>query len=90
MGERAQEKDVIGAMEGFLAQHFGRPVKLEVKLVPEAQLAAAGDVRSAAGLERQRIEKDRAEREAEARKHPLTRVVLDTFGASIKEIKTDV
>ncbi len=90
MGERAQEKEVIAAMEGFLGQHFGRAVKLEVKLVPEAQLAAAGDGRSAAGLERQRIEKERAEREAEARKHPLTRVVLDTFGASIKEIKTDV
>jgi hypothetical protein len=90
MGERAQERDVGEAMQAFLAQHYGRPVKLVVKLVPEGQLQAVGDVRSAAGLERQRIEKERAEREAEARGHPLTRVVLDTFGASIKEIKTDV
>ncbi len=87
MGERALEKDCQETMTGFLAAHYGRPVKLEIKLVPETQLAPQA---SAAGLERQRIEKDKAEREAEARSHPLTRVVLDTFGASIKEIKTDV
>jgi hypothetical protein len=90
MGERAQEREVIDAMQTFLAQHYQRPVKLVVKLVPVSQLQPVGDARSAAGLERQRLEKDRAEREAEARAHPLTRVVLDTFGASIKEIKTDV
>ena len=38
-------------------------------------------------------DKSRAEktkREAEAREHPITKHVLQTFGASIKEIKTDV
>jgi len=29
-------------------------------------------------------------REAEAREHPITKHVLQTFGAQIKEIKTDV
>jgi len=33
---------------------------------------------------------ERSKREKEAREHPITKHVLQTFGASIKEIKTDV
>ena len=33
---------------------------------------------------------ERTKREAEAREHPITKHVLQTFGAQIKEIKTDV
>ena len=33
---------------------------------------------------------ERSKRETEAREHPITKHVLQTFGASIKEIKTDV
>ena len=33
---------------------------------------------------------ERNKREAEAREHPITKHVLQTFGAQIKEIKTDV
>ena len=38
--------------------------------------------------DRSRVE--RTKREAEAREHPITKHVLQTFGAQIKEIKTDV
>ena len=33
---------------------------------------------------------ERTKRETEAREHPITKHVLQTFGAQIKEIKTDV
>ena len=43
-------------------------------------------------MRRQRVAPavERSKREKEAREHPITKHVLQTFGASIKEIKTDV
>ncbi len=45
--------------------------------------------RSVAEVEDQRRRDQKQAREDEARKHPITTAVLDTFGAEIKEIKTD-
>ena len=56
----------------------------------ETDLAAEGDTVSAADVQLERARKERAGRESEAREHPLTKMVMETFGASIKEIKTDV
>jgi len=90
-GELASERDKIDAMKEVLASHFGRPVDFEVKLLTDAELAKAGP--SAFSLvERSNAARavERETREHEAREHPMTRLVVDTFGAEIKEIKTDV
>jgi hypothetical protein len=42
-----------------------------------------------AELEHERRRAERERRESEARQHPLTKAAIDTFGATIKEIKVD-
>ncbi len=88
--ERAADKDKVAEMQTFLRAHLGRPITLTVKLLADGDLAAAPQARSAVEHKRELADRDRADRESEARQHPITQVVLDTFGASIKEIKTDV
>ncbi|HUH00707.1 MAG TPA: DNA polymerase III subunit gamma/tau, partial [Kofleriaceae bacterium] len=80
----------VTAMEAFLTQHLGRPTRFQVKLLDERDLAKAPQARSAVEYKQEQQDRDRTQREAEAREHPVTRMVLDTFGATIKEIKTDV
>ena len=46
--------------------------------------------RSVVEATRDRALDEKRKRESEAREHPVTKLVLETFGASIKEIKTDV
>lgn len=84
--EMAAERDKLDAMKAFLAERFGRDVAVKVRLVEGDDSGA----QSVLEVERQRAADVRAERENEAREHPVTKMVLDTFGASIKEIKTDV
>lgn len=88
--ELATDADSVASMRTFLAEHLGAPVELHVSTLEESELASREGAKSIvqAHEERQRDERDR--RENEARQHPATRAVLDTFGASIKEIKTDV
>ncbi len=63
----------------------GNP-KLTVKML-EAQDDTG---RSILETSRENKNAERKQREQEAREHPITKHVLQTFGASIKEIKTDV
>ena len=49
----------------------------------------SGGSASVAELEDQRRRAERERRESEARQHPLTKAAIDTFGATIKEIKVD-
>jgi DNA polymerase III subunit gamma/tau len=88
-GEMASEPDKVAAMRVYLGQRLGRQVAFSVKLIAETpgQATAARSIIEAEA-DRRRAEESR--RQDEAREHPLTKVVLDTFGASIKEIKTDV
>jgi len=89
--ELAAERDKVDEMTAHMAAHFGRPVALEVKLLSPAELADAGTTaQSLVELANEKKREDREAREREAREHPTTRLVLDTFGATIKEIKTDV
>jgi len=44
---------------------------------------------SVAEIENERRRSERERRESEARQHPLTKAAIDTFGATIKEIKVD-
>jgi DNA polymerase-3 subunit gamma/tau len=89
MGEMAREADQVEAVRQTLREVTGKPIAVTVRLLTAAESAATvgkstvEDAKAKAHAERQR-------REHEARNHPMTRLVLDTFGAQIKEIKTDV
>jgi hypothetical protein len=48
------------------------------------------NARSLVESTREKSSAERNKREQEAREHPMTKHVLQAFGASIKEIKTDV
>ncbi len=89
LGEMAREPDAIAEMRAFLADHLGHPVALSIKLL-DAAAAAAAPVKSIVEETRARAAEVRKQRETEAREHPVTKLVLETFGAQIKEIKTDV
>jgi DNA polymerase-3 subunit gamma/tau len=82
--------DRVAALKQFLGEHLGRSVALSVRLLDGAEAEAASSAPSAADLEKRRVEEERARCETEAREHPLTKMVVETFGASIREIKTDV
>ena len=88
-GELAREPDAMNAMKAFLRDHFNRPVNLSIKLLSAAESAQA-PARSLHEATREKAMEERRKRETEAREHPATKLVLETFGAQIKEIKTDV
>jgi hypothetical protein len=77
-------------MKGFLRKHLSRDVDFSVRLLGESELAGQKAAKSIVEAADERRRTEKTARESEARSHPLTRFVLDTFGASIKEIKTDV
>jgi DNA-directed RNA polymerase subunit F len=64
-------------------------LRVAVRLLDAKESSTAG-VRSILEATRERTSAERSKREAEAREHPITKHVLRTFGAQIKEIKTDV
>jgi DNA polymerase-3 subunit gamma/tau len=94
----AADRDNIAAMRKFLAERYGRALRFDVATYPEEPARpGAGDAsaaaddgsapRSLAEIESDRADTEREQRESEAREHPLTKKVLRTFGARIKEIK---
>jgi DNA polymerase-3 subunit gamma/tau len=87
-GENMVEKQNIDELKAVLAD-LGQPVKVEVRLLDDAQ-SNAMPARSIVESTRASTMAERHKRETEAREHPITKHVLQTFGASIKEIKTDV
>ncbi len=88
-GELCREPEQINAMKQFLRDHFSRSMNLSVRLLTAAESAQA-PARSIVEATREKAVEERKKREAEAREHPATKLVLETFGAQIKEIKTDV
>jgi DNA polymerase-3 subunit gamma/tau len=66
-----------------------RNLRVAVRLLDAGESKTAG-ARSVLETTRERGAAERSKREAEARAHPITKHVLQTFGAQIKEIKTDV
>ena len=88
--EVATEAAKIEEMREFLAKQRGRPISFSVKLLSGADLEAQRDAKSILDATRERRENEQRRLEGEARTHPTTKVVLETFGAEIKEIKTDV
>jgi hypothetical protein len=87
-GENLVEKQNVDELKSVLAE-LGQPVKVEVRLLDDAQ-SSAMPARSIVESTRASTMAERNKRESEAREHPITKHVLQTFGASIKEIKTDV
>jgi hypothetical protein len=90
VGDLATEPRNVEALGKFLRQHAGGPVALSVRVLSEADRSAAESARSLVEAEADRRRDESQRRSTEAREHPMTKMVLDTFGASIEEIKTDV
>ncbi|TMQ21301.1 MAG: DNA polymerase III subunit gamma/tau [Deltaproteobacteria bacterium] len=89
MGEMARDQaDELRTVLRGLAPGF-KLIKVTVRLLDSGE-SKATDARSVVETTRERTSAERHKREAEAREHPITKHVLQTFGAQIKEIKTDV
>ncbi|MGE3548257.1 MAG: DNA polymerase III subunit gamma/tau, partial [Kofleriaceae bacterium] len=91
MGEMAGDKQNLEDLRAVIRELAPdlKSVKVSVKLLDETESKSAS-ARSVIETSRDRSTAERTKREAEAREHPITKHVLHTFGAQIKEIKTDV
>jgi DNA polymerase III subunit gamma/tau len=92
MGEMAGERQHVDELRAILRELGGSElghVKLTVRLL-DATESGQGQARSVLEATREKSVAERHKREAEAREHPITKHVVQTFGAQIKEIKTDV
>jgi hypothetical protein len=87
-GENAAEKGNIDELRAVLAD-LGHTVKVTVRML-DATESKGTQARSIVESSRENKSAERNKREKEAREHPITKHVLQAFGASIKEIKTDV
>jgi hypothetical protein len=89
MGEMARDSaDELRAILRTLGPEL-KTIKVAVRLL-DASESNTTRARSVLEDTRERTSAERSRREAEAREHPITKHVLQTFGAQIKEIKTDV
>ena len=89
MAEMARQPDQVENVRQVIRDLTGKPTALTVRLLTGAE-SAATSVRSNVETSRTKANEEKQRREREAREHPMTRLVLETFGAQIKEIKTDV
>ena len=87
-GENAGEKQNLDEIKAILEQ-LGHKVRVSVRMLDAAESKALPS-RSIVESTREKSTAERSKRESEAREHPITKHVLQTFGAQIKEIKTDV
>ena len=88
--EVAATPDKVAQMTAFLAEQHGREVGFTVRLLSGEEMSAVPQAKSLLEASREAKEREDKERQDQANAHPMTKVVLDTFGATIKEIKTDV
>jgi hypothetical protein len=89
MGEMAKDKvEELRTILGGLGPEL-KNIRVAVRLL-DASESNTGGARSIIETTRERTSAERTKRETEARAHPITKHVLQTFGAQIKEIKTDV
>jgi DNA polymerase-3 subunit gamma/tau len=79
----------LGALRDVVSAEYGHSPKISIRTIDDAELAAT-PARSVLEASREKSSAERSKREAEAREHPMTKHVLQTFGGHIKEIKTDV
>ena len=83
----------IASLRSFLAEHTGAALEVRVSKGQGAPASARGERPSGgasiAEVEGERRRVLREKREQEARSHPITEAVVQTFGAGIKEVKVD-
>ncbi|KAB2896897.1 MAG: hypothetical protein F9K40_13700 [Kofleriaceae bacterium] len=89
LGDMAKGADQVDVVTGIVRELSGKNTKVTVKMLSATESAAI-PARSTIEETRAKADDERRRREAEAREHPMTRLVLETFGGAIKEIKTDV
>ncbi len=89
LGEMAKGSDQVDVVAGVVRELSGKNTKVTVKMLSTTESAAI-PARSTIEETKAKADDERRRREAEAREHPMTRLVLETFGGAIKEIKTDV
>ncbi len=91
MGEMAADRQNVDDLRTIVRELGSelKNIKVSVRLLDAAESERAG-ARSVLETTREKSSVERQKREAEAREHPITKHVLQTFGAQIKEIKTDV
>jgi DNA polymerase-3 subunit gamma/tau len=90
MGEMAADKENLEEMLAILREYLGQPgLKLKIRLLDSGE-SSSSSARSLLETTRDKTSAERGKREMEAREHPITKHILQTFGAQIKEIKTDV
>jgi len=91
MGEMAADRQNVDDLRTIVRELGSelKNIKISVRLLDAVESQQAG-ARSVLETSRENSSVERHKREAEAREHPITKHVLQTFGAQIKEIKTDV
>ncbi|MEJ7602854.1 MAG: hypothetical protein WKG01_33510 [Kofleriaceae bacterium] len=91
MGEMATDRTNVDDLRAIIRElgPAQKALRVTVRLLDE-QESGRTQARSILETTRERSHAERTRREAEAREHPITKHVLQTFGAQIKEIKTDV
>jgi len=89
VAEVAADKDKTDVLRKVMQEVYGHAPKISVRTLAESEVEAH-PARSVLEATRERNQVERTKREAEAREHPITKHVLQTFGGQIKEIKTDV
>ena len=80
-GSMASDPENVKELKRLVAELCGAPLDIHIKT------EAAG--RSLLEVESEKREAARKKNEEEARGHPVTEKVIETFGAHIKEIKVD-
>jgi hypothetical protein len=85
----AADPEHVANLKKAVGDLVGAPLDVRVKAVAAGAAPPAAAAPSVAELESSRRQADRAGREEEARRHPATQAVIETFGAAIKEIKVD-
>jgi hypothetical protein len=89
LGDVARAPEQVEQIRAMVKELAGRPVPVQVRILSPAE-AAATPLRSVVDESRAKAEDEKRRREREAREHPMTRLLVETFGGAIKEIKTDV
>jgi hypothetical protein len=84
--EIAVDKEKIARMRVFIAKHVGSKLNFDVAILNAEQEAQAVSIIEDAKL---RAGEEHERRLEEAKEHPMTKKVLRTFGAAIKEIKIE-
>lgn len=89
LGEMAKERESLDEMRAVMSAFAGEATNITVRLL-SAEESKALPARSMLETKNEATANERKKRTDEALAHPITKLVVSSFGATIKEIKTDV